>query len=63
MCSCHLQCSTMDTPPLVNMIKCYSTVLMQLWDLNIEDPYQDDGCCQKVITEHNGIVKVRTKIL
>ena len=31
---------------------------MQLWDLSIEDPYHDDGRCQKVITEHSGTVKV-----
>ena len=31
---------------------------LQLWDLSIEDPYHDDGRCQKVITEHSGTVKV-----
>ena len=31
---------------------------LQLWDLSIDDPYQDDGRCQKVITEHDGTVKV-----
>ena len=37
---------------------------LQLWDLNANDMYEEEGLfqveglCQKVITEHNGPVKV-----
>lgn len=40
-----------------------SVLCLQLWELSIEDPYHDDGRCQKVITEHSGIVKVSDGLL